>query len=161
MRNERHLLSLREVHQEIFNRGNDEESHLDDGEESCWLADREGTPHAVTGAALQDVQNALTKSCSMRSDNYLNVNEGDQADVGHDIVNRAMEEMSENNNILAQDILLENDEGSKCEDLIFYCLWCGDCIHVSVLNRLNNANRQTNRLTDTYGGQRSTGLTFM
>ena len=53
----------------------------------------------------------------MRSDNYLNVNEGDQADVGHDIVNRAMEQMSENNNILAQDILLENDEGSKCENL--------------------------------------------
>ena len=52
------MLSLREAHQDIFNTGSEEESHLYDGDKNWRYADGEGFPHNIDGAALQDVRNA-------------------------------------------------------------------------------------------------------
>ena len=48
----------------------------------------------------------------------LNCGEGDHAAVGYDFVNDNMELMSENN-VLAQGIIFESEEGSKCDSKIF------------------------------------------
>ena len=121
LRNKQRLLSLREAHQEIFCRGSDEESHSDNIEESWLFADREGSPRDVDGAALQDVRHAATPvPDDLHLEADLNVREGDQA-AGYDVVDGHMELMWANN-VHAQGILFENEEGSKCDLKDFYFL---------------------------------------
>ena len=49
----------------------------------------------------------------------LNVGEGDQAAVDYDVVDGNIELVLENN-VLAQGILFESEEGSKCDSMIFF-----------------------------------------
>ena len=56
LRNKQRLFSLRESRQEVLCRGSDEESHLDNSEESWLFAEREGSPRDVDG----DARNAPT-----------------------------------------------------------------------------------------------------
>ena len=103
LRNKRRLLSPRESRQEVLYRGSDEESHVDNSEESWFFAEREGSPRDVDG----DMRNALTPvPDDLHQKTDLNVGEGDQAAVGHDVVDGNMELMSENN-VLAQGIFLK------------------------------------------------------
>ena len=106
LRNKRRLLSLRESCQEVLYRGGDEESHLDNSEESWLFAEREGSPRDVDG----DARNAPTPvPDDLHQETDLNVGEGDQAAVGYAVVDGNMELMSESN-ILAQRILSESEE---------------------------------------------------
>ena len=116
LRNKRRLLSLIEAHQEVFYRGSDEESHLDNSEESWLFVEREGSLRNVDGAALQDARDVPD---DLHQETDLNVGEGDQAAVGYDVVDGNMELMSENN-VLAQGILFESKEGRKWDSKIFF-----------------------------------------
>ena len=81
------MLSLRKAHQEVFYRGSDEESHLDNSEESWFFAEREGSPRDVDGAALQDARNVPTPVPDyLHQENGLNIGEGDQAAVGYGVL---------------------------------------------------------------------------
>ena len=110
------MLSLIEAHQEVFYRGSDEESHLDNSEESWLFVEREGSLRNVDGAALQDARDVPD---DLHQETDLNVGEGDQAAVGYDVVDGNMELMSENN-VLAQGILFESKEGRKWDSKIFF-----------------------------------------
>ena len=107
------MLSLREAHQEVFYRGSDEKSHLDNSEESWFFVEREGSPRDVDGAALQDARNVPTPvPDDLHQESDLNIGEGDQVAVGYYVVDGNMELMSENN-VLAQGILFGSEEVLK------------------------------------------------
>ena len=83
------------------------------------FAEREGFPHDVDGAACQEGRNVPTPvPDDIHQEGDLNVGEGDQAAVGYDVVDGNMELMLENN-VLAQGILFESEEASKCDSKIF------------------------------------------
>ena len=106
LRNKRRLLSLRESRQAVLYRGSDEESHLDNSEESWLFAEREGSTRDVNG----DARNAPTPGPDdLHQETDLNVGEGDQVAVRYDVVDGNMELMSENY-VLAQGILFESEE---------------------------------------------------
>ena len=107
LQNKRRLLSLRESHQEDLYRGSDEESHRDNSGESWIFAEREGSPRDVDGDA-QNVPAPVPGDLHQETD--LNIGEGDQAAVGYDVVDGNMELMS-GNNVLAQRISFESEEG--------------------------------------------------
>ena len=107
------MLSLREAHQEVFYRGSDEESHLDNSKESWFFVDREGSPRDVDGAALQDAWNVPTPvPDDLHQESDMNIGEGDQVAVGYYVVDGNMELMSENN-VRAQGILFGSEEVLK------------------------------------------------
>ena len=64
--------SLREAHQEFFYGGSVEESHLDGGEKSWLLADREGSLSNVDSAALYDVRDAPIPVGGLHQETVLN-----------------------------------------------------------------------------------------
>ena len=85
------MLSLRESRQKVLCRGSDEESHLDNSEESRLFAEREESPRDVDG----DARIAPTPvPDDLHQETDLNVGEGDQAAVGYDVVDGNMELMS-------------------------------------------------------------------
>ena len=107
------MLSLREAHQEVFYRGSDEESHLDNSDESWFFVEREGSPRDVDGAALQDARNVSTPvPDDLHQESDLNIGEGDQVAVRYYVVDGNMELTSENN-VLAHVILFGSEEVLK------------------------------------------------
>ena len=81
------MLSQRKAHQEVFYGDSDEESHLDNSEESSFFAEREGSPRDVDGAALQEARNVPTPVPDyLHQENDFNIGEGDQAAVGYGFV---------------------------------------------------------------------------
>ena len=100
------MLSLRKSRQEVLCTGSDEESHLDNSEESWLFAEREESPRDVDG----DAQNAPTPvPDDLHHETDLNVGEGDQAAVGYGVVDGNME-LTPETNVLAQGILFESEE---------------------------------------------------
>ena len=83
------------------------------------FAEGEGFPHDVDGAACQEVRNVPTPGPDdIYQETDLNVGEGDQAAVDYDVVDGNIELVLENN-VLAQGILFESEEGSKCDSIFF------------------------------------------